>query len=276
MIAAATGRSQSMQSRDFDQAISNPPRRSIRQLLLPLLKMASASDVLVADSLGCWRSNGELFFLPRFIFQRTLVAKPRVEVGIFAALNGTDFGAIRGVTELLWALNAHPAIGREFRLWLYPLCDPVGYVDHQRAADLDGEMLNDLTRPEAQLIGKELAEREFDGVIVLRSNSLATEVEAVGSTANFDFVTPGLVAAEQVLRNNRRGNTPGFSVRNPGLGKNLHLLPGTSRERFEIVLEVPGSLPLELQGQLFLVSLHAILAAYRRLSSETTNKLLNR
>lgn len=282
MMAAGIARSESVRSRDLALAISgspNEPRRSIRKLLLPLLKMASASDVLVADSVGCWRSGGELFFLSRFIFQRTLVAKPRIEVGIFAALDGTDLGAIRGITDLIWALNAHPAIGREFRLWLYPLCDPVGYVDPKcargRDACLAGEVWRSPTTPETKLIGKELAERQFDGVILLRSDSLATQVEAGVSDRNLDFVTPALVAAEQALRTNQRAEVPGFSVRTLSPGENLHAGPGKSPNRFEIVLEVPASLPLGLQGQLFLVSLHAILAAYRRLSSETGSELLN-
>jgi hypothetical protein len=283
MIAAGFGRSESVQSRDLARATTNsltPSRRSIRKLLLPLLKMASVSDVFVADSIGFWRVGGELFFLPRFIFQRTLIAKPRIEVGIFAALDGNDFGAIRGITELLWALNTHPAIGREFRLWIYPLCDPVGYVKLSPTAEsqssLSGEIRKEPDAPEAQLIANELSERQFDGVIWLRGDPLSAKVEAGLSEHSFDFVTPALLAAEQALRSNQRAPVPAFSVRELSPEESLHGWRGKGREQFEITLEVPTSLPLGFQGQIFLVSLHAVLAAYRRLSSKTGSEMLNK
>jgi hypothetical protein len=282
MIAAGFGRSDSLQSRDLVRAIANaatPSRRSIRKLLLPLIRMASNSEVLLADSIGCWRSGDELFFLPRFIFQRTLVAKPRIEVGIFAALDGNDLGAIRGMSEILWALNAHPAIGREYRLWLYPLCDPVGYVDHTGALGSKsypiGELWKDADTPETQLIRKELGERRFDGVILLRGDPLATRLQARVRNKGVDFVTPALIATEQALRNSQRTPFPGYSVHRLNSEEEPQHWPGQSPRLFEIVLEIPATLSLGFQGQLFLVALHAILAAYRRLTSETGSELLN-
>ena len=282
IIAAGSGRSKSVQTRDLARAISNSSnasRRSIRKLLLPLLKMASCSEVLVADSVGCWRSGGELFFLPRFIFQRTLTAKPRIEVGIFGGIDGNDLGGIRGITEFLCALNAHPAIGREYRLWLYPLCDPLGYVNHARAIGSNlypgTEIWKDSDEPVAQLIEKELCERRFDGVISLRGNSQATQLQAGVSGQDLDFGTSALIAAQEALRVNQRADFAGFSVRKLDPQESIHACSGQSHKRFEIALEVPGRFPPSLQGEFFLVSLHAILAAYRRRSSERGSELLN-
>src|SRR5678815_6171121 len=50
-------------------AVFEPRSPSLRDLLLPLLQLVSESDSLRADSLGYWRSGGDLFFLPRFVFQ---------------------------------------------------------------------------------------------------------------------------------------------------------------------------------------------------------------
>jgi hypothetical protein len=58
--------------------------RSVHDLLAPLVKLVAQSQVLRADSLGCWRSGEDLLFLPRFFFQRRKVHKPRIKVGIFA------------------------------------------------------------------------------------------------------------------------------------------------------------------------------------------------
>jgi murein peptide amidase A len=73
-------------------AVFEPRSPSLRDLLLPLLQLVSESDSLRADSLGYWRSGGDPFFLPRFVFQRKQNAKPRIKVGIFAGLHGDEPG----------------------------------------------------------------------------------------------------------------------------------------------------------------------------------------
>ena len=280
MIVTGSSRSACLQSRDLTRAISsasNTARRSIRTLLLPLVRLASRSDVLIADSVGCWRCGGELFFLPRFIFQRTAVAKPRIEIAIFAGMEGNDLGGILGITEFLRALNAHPAIGREYRLWLYPLCNPVGYVDCSDVLpsgnDFEREIWNNSNAPEAQLIEKELSQRRFDGIISLRGDPLAVRVQASVSDNCLDFVTPAFTAAEQALPPNQRAQFAGFSVRKRCRNQGTRSYRGHSHKSFEIVLEVPRQFSLRLQSEIFLVSLHSILAAYRRISSPTASEL---
>jgi hypothetical protein len=113
-------------------AVFEPRSQSLRDLLLPLLQLVSGSDVLRADSLGYWRSGGDPFFLPRFVFQRTQNAKPRINVGIFAGLHGDEPGGMLGLFQLIRALDAHPPVGREYQLWLYPVCNPSGYADGTR------------------------------------------------------------------------------------------------------------------------------------------------
>ena len=280
MIAAGLSRLVSLRSRDQTRAISgasDSSRRSIRTLLLPLVKLASRSDVLIADSVGCWRNGGELFFLPRFIFQRTAVAKPRIEVAIFAGMEGNDLGGILGITEFLRALNAHPAICREYRLWLYPLCNPVGYINRSdilpSGKDFEREIWNNSDAPEVQLIEKELSQRRFDGIISLRSDPIAGHVQARISDHKLDFVTSAFAAAEQALPANQRAQFAGVSVRGPRLTQGSRCYRGQSDKSFEILLEVPRQFSFRLQSEIFLVSLHAILAAYRRISSATLGGL---
>ena len=280
MVAASLDRSTSVQARDLALAFSGAAKvgkRSIRKLLLPLLRMVSRSDVLVADSAGSWQSNGENFFLPRFIFQRTPLPKPRSEVGIFAGVNGRDLGGVRGVSEFLCALNAHPAIGREYRLWLYPLCDPIGYLDQSYSSDLPldrtTKFWNDLDSPEAQLIGKEISERQFDGLILLRGASQVGRIQVQVSGPELDFVTPALLIAEQALPATHRAAFAGFSVNKVCQRKSIISGADPRARRFELILEIPRQISLALQGQLFLVSLHAILAAYRRISSEAGSQV---
>ena len=68
--------------------------RSVHDLIAPLVKLVAQSQVLRADSLGCWRSGEDLLFLPRFFFQRRKVHKPRIKVGIFAGIHGDEAGSV--------------------------------------------------------------------------------------------------------------------------------------------------------------------------------------
>ena len=103
--------------------------RSVHDLLAPLVKLVAQSEVLRADSLGCWRSGEDLLFLPRFFFQRRKVHKPRIKVGIFAGIHGDEPGSVLGLIQLARALECYPEMGRNYQLWLYPLCNPGGYID---------------------------------------------------------------------------------------------------------------------------------------------------
>jgi len=253
-------------------------RRSIRELLLPLLQIASESAVVRGDSLGCWRSGDELFFLPRFVFQRTQVSKPRINVAIFAGIHGDDLSAVLGLIEFVKALNTHPAIGRDYQLWLYPLCNPSGYVDGTRRSrsgkELDREFWKDSGEPEVKLIEKELREQRLDGIISLRCNASSKGLHGYiwGTALKAHLLAPALAAAEQALPPNNRAQIDGFQAIQ-GMNSAYHdgslrAPPEQKMKPFQIVLEIPKQIPLRLQAQAFLVSLHAILAAYRRISLE--------
>ena len=130
--------------------------RSVHDLLAPLVKLVAQSQVLRADSLGCWRSREDLLFLPRFFFQRRKVHKPRIKVGIFAGIHGDEAGSVLGLMQLARALECYPEMGRNYQLWLYPLCNPGGYIDGTResrsAKDLNREFWKNSSELEVQLL----------------------------------------------------------------------------------------------------------------------------
>src|SRR5271154_5623471 len=104
-------------------------RASIKELLLPLFMQVGTSDFLRADSLGFWRVGAERYWLPRFAFQRTQMVKPRIKVALFAGLHGDEPAAILGLIDFVKRLDENPMLGRDYQLWIYPLCNPTGYVD---------------------------------------------------------------------------------------------------------------------------------------------------
>jgi hypothetical protein len=128
---------------------SMPPK--LRKLLLPLLLEVAVSPYLIADAIGMWRIREERFWIPRFIFQRTQQAKRRIKVGIFAGIHGNEPEGVLGLVDLVRGLNARPEVGRDYQLFIYPMCNPTGLVDGTRCsrsgADLNRCFWQDSAEP---------------------------------------------------------------------------------------------------------------------------------
>jgi murein peptide amidase A len=257
-------------------ATSVPLSQSLRDLLLPLLQMVSESDSLRADSLGYWRSGGDSFFLPRFVFQRTQNAKPRINVGVFAGLHGDEPGGILGLIQLIRALDAHPPIGREYQLWLYPVCNPSGYADGTRRSrsgrDLNREFWKNSAEPEVQLLEREIRLHRFNGIISLHCDGVSDGVRGFVNSASMSqyLLKPALAAAERALPLNAASRINGFHAFNGVIASRedgaFRAPPEQRAAPFEIVLQAPQRAPLQLQAHAFLFALHEILASYRRIS----------
>ena len=125
-------------------------------------------------ALGFWRHGEERYWLPRFVFQRTQMIKPRIKVGIFAGLHGDEPAAILGLIDFVKRLDENPMLGRDYQLWIYPFCNPTGYVDNTRHSrsgrDLNREFWKLSTEPEVGLIEQEIRRQQFDGIISLHSD----------------------------------------------------------------------------------------------------------
>ena len=133
--------------RSVDPLPHAPVTQSIKEILLPLFVQVGASDTLRADSLGFWRAGEDRFWLPRFVFQRTRAVKSRIKVGIFAGIHGDEPAGTLGLIDFVRELDADPQLGKEFLLYIYPLCNPSGYIDGTRHArcglDLNRHFWND-------------------------------------------------------------------------------------------------------------------------------------
>jgi len=256
---------------------SPPVPASIKEILLPLFLQVGASDTLRADSLGFWRSGEDRFWLPRFVFQRTQVVKSRIKVGIFAGIHGDEPAGILGLIDFVRALDADPEFGKEFQLWIYPLCNPSGYIDGHRHArcglDLNRHFWADCREPEIQLLETELRRQAFNGIISLHSDDTSDGMYGFvrGHTLTKHLMEPALAAAEAALPRNKRALIDGFhaveGIIHSGYGGILSTPPGSWPEPFEMVIETPQHAPLDLQRQAFVLALRSILREYREFIS---------
>lgn len=259
----------------------SPERFSIKEMLLPLFVQVGTSTTLRADSLGFWRSGEERYWLPRFAFQRTQVIKPRITIGLFAGIHGDEVASILGAIDFVRELDLDPNLAREFQLWIYPLCNPSGYVDGTREArcglDLNRQFWKDSSEPEIKLLEEEIRRRKFDGIISLHSDDTSEGVYgfARGATLTKHLLAPALAAAEAAVPRNNSDHIDGFyaveGIIHSGYGGILSAPPDAHPEPFEIVLETPQHAPIELQRKAFVLALRSILSEYRRLISYAAN-----
>ncbi|MDB6135774.1 MAG: peptidase [Verrucomicrobiales bacterium] len=248
-------------------------RLPVNELLLPLTLQVATSSFLRGDSLGFWHVGNERHWLPRFHFQRTRVIKHRYRLGIFAGIHGDEPAGILGLMDFVRELDRDPELGREFELWLYPLCNPSGYLAATRESsarlDLNREFWCGSVQPEVVLLEKELRERRFEGIIALHSDDTSNGFYgfARDRLISEQMLAPALAAADRHLPLDRNEIIDGFHAVNGVIHSAydgiLCAPPEQRPQPFEVILESPQLTPLSLQRQSFVAALSAILKSYR-------------
>jgi hypothetical protein len=249
----------------------------LRKLLLPLLLEVAASPYLIADSIGMWRMGEERFWIPRFIFQRTQQTKRRIKVGIFAGIHGDEPEGVIGLVDLVRGLNVRPEVARDYRLFIYPICNPGGLVNGTRCsrtgADLNREFWQGSKEPEIRLLEAEIRRQEFEGIISLHTDDTS---DGVYGFAHYGAETDGLLhdaleTAHHALPRCRSTLIDGFAANNAIVRECytgvLSAPPEQQPRPWEIILETPQRAPVHLQRQAFVLAVGMILARYRTQTS---------
>jgi protein MpaA len=258
-----------------EEGDSMPP--PLRKLLLPLLFEVAASPYLIADSIGMWHMGEERFWMPRFIFQRTQRMKRRIKVGLFAGVHGDEPEAVLGLVDLVRALNARPEVGRDYQLFIYPMCNPSGLADGTRCsrsgADLNRQFWQNSAEPEVRLLEAEIRNQEFEGIISLHTDDTSDGVYgfAYYGTETDDLLHEALQTAHHALPRCRSTLIDGFPANNAIVRECyagvLSAAPEQQPRPWEIILETPQREPEHLQRQAFVLAVAMILTRYRTQTS---------
>ena len=258
-----------------EEGDSMPP--PLRKLLLPLLFEVAASPYLIADSIGMWHMGEERFWMPRFIFQRTQRMKRRIKVGLFAGVHGDEPEAVLGLVDLVRALNVRPEVGRDYQLFIYPMCNPSGLADGTRCsrsgADLNRQFWHNSAEPEVRLLEAEIRNQEFEGIISLHTDDTSDGVYgfAYYGTETDDLLHEALQTAHHALPRCRSTLIDGFPASNAIVRECyagvLSAAPEQQPRPWEIILETPQREPEHLQRQAFVLAVAMILARYRTQTS---------
>lgn len=243
--------------------------------------MAAESPNLVADHGAQFKSDGQVYELPRYLFIGPKGGDDMIRVGLFAGIHGDEPEGVHALIQFLTLLEQKPELAAGYCLFAYPVCNPTGYEDRTRHArcgkDLNREFWNGSAEPEVSLLQSELVAHSFHGIISLHTDDSSQGFYgfAHGATLTRNLVEPALQAAEHFLPRNGNETIDGFRARNgiirdtyPGV---LSAPPKMRPRPFEIILETPQVPPNYLKEAALVAALRMILTRYREFIAYAPN-----
>jgi hypothetical protein len=225
------------------EALSKQPDAAQR-LLKPLLDLAENSDYLIGGSVGHFLVGQSVYQIPRFIFMGPTGGGDTVRLGIFAGLHGNDPEGAAALVELLQELEVNPQAARGFHLYVYPICNPVGFAGRTQSKsadeDLTGQFWSGSSRPEVYYLERELGVLRFHGVISLQTQNHSGSflVDSKSDILNRALAQPAIQAAERFL--------PGGILKRESDAGPLHALTKASFPDFLTVTDELNPAPFEL------------------------------
>jgi protein MpaA len=256
-------------------------RRSLSEFLAPLEKIAVQSPNFMANHDGHFRSSGELYQLPRYVFVGPEGGDTPIHVGIFAGIHGDEPEGSYAAVQFIKLLETRPELAAGYCLSIYPVCNPTGFEDGTRFSrsgkDLNREFWKDSAEPEVRLIEAELLSRSFQGIISLHTDDTGEGFYgyARGATLTKHLLEPALSVADKILARDNRPIIDGFRARNgiifDAYDGMLSFRPKTRPRPFEIILETPTEPPSYLKEAAFIAALQTILAEYRKFIAYAPN-----
>ncbi len=250
----------------------------LAEVLAPFERLAGQSSCIVKSPLG---PAGISFELPRFIFLGRPGGGDPVNIGIFAGIHGDEPAGIHASARFAQQLVENEELGRGYRVFFYPICNPAGFLTgsrHSRSGkDLNREFWKNSQEPEVRSLEKEIRDQHFHGLISLHSDDTSDGIYGYvrGAVLTRALLVPALAAAERVLPRNSASVIDGFPAEQGIISEcyegiltsppDLHPLP------FETILETPHAAPMEAQVQALVLGLQSILTEYQKFLSFAAN-----
>jgi protein MpaA len=258
----------------FDADSLYRPRDAIQQHLRPLLDLAAHSDYLVAGSAGAFGVGRQLLQIPRFIFMGPSGGGETIRLGIFAGFHGDEPEGTEALIAFLEELEIKPQLARGYHIYVYPLCNPTGFVAcaHGNAAgeDLTRHFWNGSTQSEIYYLEREMGVLRFQGVISLSSAKPANNfvVSTGNAILNPALVPPAIQAAQRYLPGRSTNDETEFhpSSHIPPADF-LTLTDELSPLPFEFHIGIPTAAPKPSQIHGTSGALKSVLDSYRRFLS---------
>ncbi len=256
------------------------PEPPLSAILLPADRLV-AEGLLHSAHLACRGDAGGNVVIPKYIFRGPGDSSSFLRVGIFAGVHGDEPSGTAAAVQLLERLVASPESVRGYELFVYPVCNPWGYLSGSRflesGADLNREFWKNSPQKEARLIEEELTNTKFDGIISLHSDDTSDGIYGFvkGNELTRFVLEPALEEAGKILPRNLGSNIDNFSACEgiivEGYSGILSAPPSQHPQPFEIVFETPHCACGEKQIQAHIAAVLTSLEKFRMLISVAQN-----
>jgi hypothetical protein len=219
--------------------------------------------------------------LDRFIWMGPGGGGDPIKIGLFAGIHGDEPAGSLALVELARRLEADPALGEGYQLFIYPVCNPSGFDAGKRfgssGKDLNREFWKNSPEPEVRLLESEMLEHRFSGLISLHSDDTCDGIYGFvrGAVLAKNLLGPALRSASAVLPVDRSAVIDGFQAEN-GIISTCYEGILTSPKRaegapYEIIFETPAWAGLQDQVLATVLGLATMLAEYRKLLAFAAN-----
>lgn len=244
-------------------------KKPIQSLLNPLLDLAKNSDYLIAGSAGEFEAGAGIFQIPRFIFMGPGGGGDTVRMGIFAAIHGDEPEGAEALVKFLQELERDSQAARGYHLYVYPLCNPTGFMARTRNnvsnKDLSKDFWQGSSQPEVYYLEREMGVLRFQGVISVhtQSHSKSFSLNVNNAILSDALAKPAIQATQRFLSDGDLPPTSSRVVQKDFLTRECELNPVP----FEIHLGIPRRAPKPCQINGTVEALKATLDSYRTLLS---------
>ncbi len=250
-------------------------RRSITRFLASLSNLPNVQREL----LGPFDATGGKYSIPRFTLRGSNNSDP-IRIGIFAAIHGDEPAGALAAAAFLAKIVQAPKSRKIFFSRFTPSATPPASKTTRAihdAAKIEREFSKASTEPEVVILEHELRTQHFSGIIQLHADDTSGGIYGFvhGHTLTENLLRPALREAGKVLPRNFNAKIDGFAARDGIIYDHNEGILAAPKEiepaPFEIILETPHLVSLELQVQALVVAMSTILPEYRRMISFAAN-----
>lgn len=256
-------------------------KRDLRALLEPLMALRELHSMFHVSDIGAHECGGLRLALPRIEVRGADALHDPIKIALFGGLHGDEPAGILGAIAFLEALAAEPAKATGYVLYVYPLCNPSGYIASTRenfaGFDLNRQFWRGSQLPEVKALERELTLQRFDGIVALHSDDTAEGMYGYthGRVLNEALLEPALKSAGLVLPRDPRPLIDGFEARDAKIhhcyGGVLAAPPDQHPKPFDLILETPSLAPIARQVEATVAALDTILEEYRQFIAYAAN-----
>jgi hypothetical protein len=207
--------------------------------------------------------------IPRYIFIGDQPGESAIRLGIFAGLGGNGIAGSQAIVQFIEDLMAFPSLGSAFRIYAYPIMNPLGLATAAPPKQIDRSPVHgpgpQLNIPEAYLIKREIFVVQFHGLIFIHSANEEEGLRAGVSGANLReaLISPTLSSVQSIV--------PTAELSPPDSSLSLAGDVAMKQKPFELALSIPRSGWQSLYSIALRIALHTLVEQYRSYLAHANN-----